>query len=84
MWDDVRTLTTGPVQDEVAPLWKVLPVAMRAGQNTDVFVRNKSKHWPLRARLHLCACVSERDGARPLILEKNTLEEQRSKALPNP
>lgn len=42
VWDYVPTLRTGPVQGEVAPLWKVLTVAMRVGQNADMFVRNKA------------------------------------------
>lgn len=59
MWDYVHTLRTGPVQDKVAPLWKVFPVPMGVGQNTDMFVRNNASVGVHVYVMYLYVCLSE-------------------------
>ena len=54
LWDYAYTLRTSPVQDEVAPLWKVLTHPVRVGQNTDMFVRNKAS---IGLCVHVCICM---------------------------
>lgn len=78
VWDYVHTLRTGPVQDETAPLWKILTVPMRVDRIQICLWETKQALVSVCKFAFVCMCKWKRWSMT--FNTRKTLEVQRSKS----